>query len=239
MKIEPTTKIWLKFAGVKFLIPVNPSEITIKRQAPPKEFYIVGSGQIAVQQYPNLQVVSFKSFFPGDNLDPYTTEEAKKPKWYCKKLESALKNATVGRIVIKRPSGFNRNYRCILKGFETKDKGGEANDIYYTLELEEYKSFKPDKLVIKKKKSSSGKDKKTEKKVAVKKKQRSVDTPKLRVGASCIANGTYCYTSTGAKPHKTANNLQTEVKRIVSGADYPILIGSYGWIKESDIQVKS
>ena len=61
----------------------------------------------------------------------------------------------------------------------------------------------------------------------------------MRVGATVIANGTYCYSSNGSKPHGTANNLKTEVKRIVAGAAYPVLIGSYGWIKESDVQVKN
>jgi uncharacterized spore protein YtfJ len=89
---------------------------------------------------------------------------------------------------------------------------------------------------------ASSKKKKTEKgtkKIAVKKKQRAVESPRLRVGAAVVANGTYCYTSNGDKPHGTANNLKTEVKRIVTGRAYPILIGSYGWIKESDLQVKS
>ena len=235
MNIEPSTKIWLKFAGNKFLLPVNPKEINISRSAPPDNFDIVGKGQIAVPQYRDLQVVKFKTFFPGDIDTPYTNDEAQDPKWYCKLLESALANATVGRLVIKRPSGFNRNYRVILRKFDTTDTGGEPNDIPYEIELIEYEPFKAEKVDIKKKKTSSGKTKK----VAVKKKQRSVESPRMRVGASVVANGTYCYDSNGSKPHGTANNLKTVVKRIVTGREYPILIGSYGWIKESDLQVKS
>ena len=235
MVLEPTTKIWLKFSGVKFLLPVNPKEIDIDRSSPPDEMDIVGSGQIAVPQYPNLQMVKFGSFFPGNIEDPFTNDEEKKTKTYCQILEAALENATVGRIVIKRPSGFNRNYRCIIRKFKTKDQGGEPLDIYYDLEIEEYRDYKADKVVKKKKKTSDG----GTKNVAVKKKQRTVDTPRLRVGASVVANGTYCYDSNGSKPHGTANNLKTEVKRIVEGREYPILIGSYGWIKESSLQVKS
>ena len=87
---------------------------------------------------------------------------------------------------------------------------------------------------VKEKKTSTG-----TKKIAVKKKQRTVDTPRMRVGAAVVANGENCYTSNGDKPHGTANNLKTEVKRIVTGKPFPILIGSYGWMKESDLQVKS
>lgn len=234
MKLEPSTKIWLKFAGSKFLLPVNPKEIDISRQSPPDNFDIVGRGQIAVPQYRDLETIKFKSFFPGDDKTPYTTEGARGPKWYCELLENALDNATIGRLIIKRPSGLNRNYRVILRKFNTTDTGGEPLDIPYEIELVEYKSYKAKKVVIKNKKTKKG-----TKKVAVEKKQRAVDTPKMRVGASVVANGTYCYTSLGDKPHGTATNLKTEVKRIVSGRDYPILIGSYGWMKESDLQVKS
>jgi hypothetical protein len=59
----------------------------------------------------------------------------------------------------------------------------------------------------------------------------------LRVGASVVVNGEYCYDSTGSKPHGTANNLSTTVTRIVSGAAYPVHVGSYGWVAESQLQI--
>ena len=59
----------------------------------------------------------------------------------------------------------------------------------------------------------------------------------MRVGAIVIANGTYCNDSYGSKPHGTANNIQTTVNRIVAGRAFPILIGSYGWITEAQLQV--
>ena len=66
---------------------------------------------------------------------------------------------------------------------------------------------------------------------------RPVETPVLRVGASVIVNGAYCYDSYGSKPHGTANNLNTTVTRIVSANPYPVHVGHYGWVKESQLQV--
>lgn len=239
VRIEPKTKIWLKFSGVKFRLPVNPEELTVDSSAAADNFSIIGFGQIGIPQYRNLQKVSFKSFFPGNTNDPYTNAEAQRPKYYVDLLKAALENAEVGRLVIKRPGKDNLNIRAMIKSFKTTDKGGQLRDIDYQIELSEYRAYKPEKVVVKtkKKKTADGKEKVV--KTAAKKKQRAVDTPVMRVGATVIANGTYCYDSYGSKPHGTAKNLTIEVKRIVPGREYPILIGSHGWIKESCLQIKS
>ena len=233
MKIEPKTKIWIKFPKTKILLPVNPKEINITRSSSPDTFKIIGVGQIGIPQYPDLATIKFESFFPGTN-ESYTIDNAKKPKEYCTLFENAMNNASVCRIIIKRPKGNKLNLRCVIRQFDTVDKGGEPLDLTYKLTLQEYRSYKPEKVVLKKKKKKD-----TKKNVAVKVKQRAVDTPKLRVGAAVVANGPYYYTSYGNEPHGTANNLKTEVKRIVQGREYPILIGAYGWTKESNLQIKS
>ena len=141
-----------------------------------------------------------------------------------------MNEVNIGYLTINRPSGFNEHTRVIITAFNYQDVGGEALDITYTLELEEWKSYKAEKIVIKKSKKK--------KKVATKEKKRSVTKKKIRVGAKVVANGKYWYSSYGAKPFGTAKNLTTEVKRIVKGRKYPICIGHYGWVKESQLQVK-
>ena len=59
----------------------------------------------------------------------------------------------------------------------------------------------------------------------------------MRVGASVVANGRYYYDSYGGRPYGTANSLSTTVTRIVSGNPYPIHIGHYGWVQESQLQI--
>ena len=236
MKVNPSTKIWLTFGGETFRLPVNPSEIEVKRAADADEFDIVGKGQIVIPQYPDLRVFKWKSFFPGDDDAPYAHNNNDSITSLCYILNTALSEAQIGKLVIRRPYGENVSTKVILRNFTTTDKGGEPIDLYYSIELEEYKTYKPDKVVVKtiKKKTE---EKKTKKK-AVTKKQRPTETKKIRVGASVVVNGKYYYTSQGAKPFGTAKNLKTEIKRIVSGAKYPYLIGTYGWTDKSSIQVK-
>jgi hypothetical protein len=231
MKVEPLTKIWLEFNGQSFILPVNPKKIDTKKKSKPDEHDIVGKGQIAVPQYPDLKTYKWESFFPGDADDPYTTEEALEIPDYIEILDTAMNDARIGYLTINRPSGQNEHKRVIITAFDYQDVGGEPLDITYTIELEEWKSYKAEKIVIKKKK----KKKKT---VATKEKKRPTTKKKVRVGAKVVANGKYWYSSYGAKPYGTAKNLQTEVKRIVKGNKYPICIGHYGWVKESQLQVK-
>lgn len=231
MKVEPLTKIWLEFNGNKFMLPVNPKKIDTKKKSKPDEHDIVGKGQIAVPQYPDLKTYKWESFFPGHADDPYTTEEALEIPDYIEILDTAMNDARIGYLTINRPSGQNEHKRVIITAFDYQDVGGEPLDITYTIELEEWKSYKAEKIVIKKKK----KKKKT---VATKEKKRPVTKKKVRVGAKVVVNGKYWYSSYGAKPFGTAKNLKTEVKRIVKGNKYPICIGHYGWVKESQLQVK-
>lgn len=230
VRIEPKTKIWLKFGGIKFMLPVNPEEMEITKTAPSDRFMILGVGQIDIPQFSNLQQIKFDSFFPGNTLDPYTNAEAQKPKYYVDILTAAMNEATIGRLIVKRPGKLNMNIRVTIKNFTTKDKGGDPLDLTYSLELSEYRKYKPEKIVIKENKAQ---------KTASTEIQRAVDNPVMRVGATVIANGPYYYDSYGSEPHGTAKNLQITVKRIVPGRAYPILIGTHGWIKESNLQVKA
>jgi len=230
MKIEPKTKIWLEFGGEKFLLPVNPEELEITKGSNPSQFMIMGVGQIDIPQLSNLQKIKFDCFFPGTTLDPYTNAEAQPPKYYMDILRNAMNTAQVGRFTIYRKGKNNMNIRVTVKNFQTTDKGGEPLDVSYSLELMEYRKTKPEKVVIKK----TGEYTKTASREA----QRTVDKPVLRVGAKVVANGNYYYSSYGDEPHGTAKNLDIEVKRIVPGRAYPVLIGTHGWIKESNLQIK-
>lgn len=104
--------------------------------------------------------------------------------------------------------------------------------MYYKAEFWEYRDYEPETVSV----VSEPVQPDMSAEVAAES-QRSVETPVLRVGAAVIANGKYWYDSYGSKPFGTANNLSTTVTRIVSGNPYPIHIGSYGWLKESQIQI--
>lgn len=223
--------IYLKFGKEKLKIPVNPQEIEVKYPSSNKEYDVLGIGQIVVQRKPDLKEVSWESFFPEDRSAPYTNGGAKAPEAYVKRIEKAMNTKQKLRLIISRSELYDTNMRCIVSEFKTKDKGGEPDDMYYSITLKEYRDFSPKTIRIITTQAE------TTEQTVDEGEQRPVETAVLRVGAAVIVNGAYCYDSTGSKPHGTANNLSTTVTRIVSGAAYPVHVGSYGWVQESQLQI--
>lgn len=230
-KLKSSTSIYLKF-GSKLKIPVNPEEIEVKYPSNNKEYDVLGTGKIVVPRKPGLKEVSWESFFPGDLSAPYVNSGAKDPETYIKRLEKAMKNKKTGRLIISRSDLYDTNMRCIISNFETKDKGGEPEDIYYSITLLEYRDYSPRTVSIV---TALAED--VSQADAVAEVQREIETPVLRVGATVVVNGEYCYDSYGGKPHGTANSITTTVKRIVEENPYPILVGSYGWVQENQLQI--
>ena len=237
MKVPNGTSIYLQF-GRKIKIPVNPSDISIKRPSNNKTYEVLDKGEIVVPMPAGLTEVSFESFIPSDSSVPYANSSIS-PKAFVKAMENAKKNKTKGRLIISRSGLFDTNLRCIIEEFETKDKGGEPNDIYYSISIKEYRAYAPQTITIAQPVVPNASQQTQTQQTAqvIASIPRPVETPTLRVGASVIANGVYCYDSGGGKPHGHANNLSTTVKRIVNGRPYPILIGSYGWITAAQLQV--
>lgn len=233
MRISNQCSIYIVFGKKKARIPVNPEELKIKYPTDHKKYDVLGIGQIAVPKKPALKEVSWEGFFPGDLNAPYVNSRAKQPEYYIKMLEKALKKKQVCRLIITRSGLYDTNMKCLVSDFEAKDKGGEMDDVYYSISLLEYRSYYPEIVAVVT--TSPVSDSPTVQVAA--ETDRPVDTPVLRVGAAVIVNGNYCNDSFGAKPHGMANNLSTTVTRVVSGNPYPVHVGHYGWVQESQLQI--
>lgn len=237
MKVPNQCSIYIVFGKKKAKIPVNPEELEVKYSTDHKKYDVLGMGQIVVPKKPALKEVSWEGFFPGDLTASYVNSRAKQPSYYVKLLEKALKKKQVCRLVISRSGLYDTNMKCIISDFKAKDKGGEPDDVYYSIDLLEYRPYNPETVsVVTTAPASSGLSGNPAVQASGEA-SRGMDAPVMRVGAPVIVNGTYCYDSYGAKPHGSANNITTTVKRIVSGNPYPILVGNYGWTQESQLQI--
>ena len=229
--------IYLTFGKKKIRIPVNPEELEIQYPTGHKTYDVLGIGQVVVPKRPSLKTVSWEGFFPGNTSAPYVNSGAREPGYYVRWFEKAIRGKWRCRLIITRSELYDTNMSCVVSDFQTKEGGGEPEDVYYSVQLTEYRSYAPDTVgLIAEEAPPEGGEQSVQAEAAVES-PREVETPVLRVGAPVIVNGEYCYDSYGSKPHGTANNLSAAVTRIVSGNPYPIHVGSHGWVMESQLQI--
>ena len=236
MRVPIGTDIYLKF-GRKIKIPVNPEEISITHPSNNKTFEVLDKGEIVVPMPSALTEVSFESFV-SSNDEPYM-DGSISPKSFVKQLKKAMDGKVKGRLIISRSGLFDTNMRCIIEEFTTKDKGGEPDEIYYSIRLKEYRSYGAQSVTVVPMSDSERIDTEaggSSTAQATTTANRAVETPVLRVGAQVIVNGPLCYDSAGSPPWVAASGQSATVSRIVSGALYPIYVGS-GWVQEPELQI--
>lgn len=226
MRVPIGTDIYLKF-GRKIKIPVNPEEINITHPSNNKTFQVLDKGEIVVQMPPALTEVSFNSFV-SNNDEPFT-DGSITPRAFVKALKRAKDERIKGRLIITRSELFDTNIRCIIEDFDVIDKGGEPDDIYYSIKLKEYRDYSAQSVTF----VNQTEDNTAQ---ATATAERPIETPVLRVGAQVIVNGPLCYDSAGNPPWVAASGLSAAVMRIETGQLYPIYVGS-GWVQESELQI--
>lgn len=226
MRVPIGTDIYLKF-GRKIKIPVNPEEINITHSSNNKTFQVLDKGEIVVQMPPALTEVSFNSFV-SNNDEPFT-DGSITPRAFVKALKRAKDERIKGRLIITRSELFDTNIRCIIEDFDVTDKGGEPDDIYYSIKLKEYRDYSAQSVTF----VNQTEDNTAQ---ATATAERPIETPVLRVGAQVIVNGPLCYDSAGNPPWVAASGLSATVMRIETGQLYPIYVGS-GWVQESELQI--
>lgn len=226
MRVPIGTDIYLKF-GRKIKIPVNPEEINITHPSNNKTFQVLDKGEIVVQMPPALTEVSFNSFV-SNNDEPFT-DGSITPRAFVKALKRAKDERIKGRLIITRSELFDTNIRCIIEDFDVIDKGGEPDDIYYSIKLKEYRDYSAQSVTF----VNQTEDNTAQ---ATATAERPIETPVLRVGAQVIVNGPLCYDSAGNPPWVAASGLSATVMRIETGQLYPIYVGS-GWVQESELQI--
>jgi hypothetical protein len=233
MRVPIGTDIYLKF-GKKIKIPVNPSEINITTPTNNKTYEVLSKGEVVVQMPSGLKEVSFESYV-SNNDEPFT-DGSISPRSFVKALQKAMDKKIKGRLIISRSDLFDTNMRCIIEEFTTKDKGGEPDDIYYSIKLREYRDYSAQSVTLTPMSESERLDTGVDTAQATATSERPIETPVLRVGAQVIVNGPLCYDSAGNPPWQAASGLSATVARIESGGAYPIYVGS-GWVQESELQI--
>lgn len=232
--------------GTVLRLPVNPEKLPVARDNANDDYNVLGIGPIMVPRIPKLKVVTISSFFPGRPFSGVLTpNQFLEPEAYIQFFESAMNDKAV---ILYTPVRYYENgepfftgdtgFQCLVTNFNTEERGGETGDFYYDLEITEYRDYSPGTLQVKQTSPSLPATVTTEP-------SRDIPQGQLVVGATCIANGQYYYTSYGDEPHGNGNGRRVVVSRIVD-ASRPDCVhitdesgNPLGWIAKSALQVVS
>lgn len=129
--MEIPVLIFLQYESNLLKFQVNPESIGKDIPSKGRNVNIEGLGEINVPQSPSLATMSIKSFFWQDrNLLPTALYVAWLEKWQRSKKPAKL--------VITR---LNYSMYVTCERFYHEKRAGEENDVYYELELKEYRKY--------------------------------------------------------------------------------------------------
>lgn len=129
-------KFILEHGGRRVTLPVNPGNLTISREGGNENAELVAVGEIAVLRKPRLAKVAISSFFPAGKY-PFASEGGT-PKENVEFIQAFSGSAKPGRLIVTE---LGENMQVGVERFEYDRRAGEHEDVYYTLELTEWRPY--------------------------------------------------------------------------------------------------
>ena len=238
--MSPDTMIYVKIGGKKYTLPVNPEEIEVSHPHVDKTAEVAGLGEILIPQKPGLREITFNSFFPGYD-DPYV-HDYRNPRTLAKAFEKAWKNRTKCRLIIARSIDYDTNMQCLITDWKITDKGGEPDDLYYSVAFREYRSYGVTQMTVVSGSANEPGANLTPADGALSQRitvstttVREMDTPQMVVGASVILNGEYYYNSQSVGIAGVANGDTGVLTRIDDTIIAPYYVEGFGWFAASSV----
>lgn len=140
--------IYLNF-GSRIQLPVLPSSFKIKGEMLNTEVNVNSLGAVNLLGKRGLKELEFSSFFPAQVYN-FCKCTPIAPYDYCKKVETAMKNNTIGVVTI---TGTNINLTCTIGSFEYGEED-RSGDVAFTIVFKEYRTITTSRVSKKTKKTT-------------------------------------------------------------------------------------
>lgn len=168
-------EMYLKNDKHIFRFPILPSTINVQDYAIINDSNITGLGDVAIFGGKGLRTIEISSFFPNPKRKYKFVNYPNYPKqWDCvSKIRGYMNNGEVMRFIV---TGTEINFQARITDFTFSQQDG-TGDVYYTINLKEYREIKISSTTPAKKKTdnknrTSSKDKNNNKnKTSTKSKQ--------------------------------------------------------------------
>lgn len=136
-----------------YQIPVNPEIFRTDIQANLDNYNVLNTGDIIRIRKPQLKTWNWDGVFLNDLANPLNSYGVIfPPTTYVYLFEKWMKNKTVLKFMVNSFSLLNKlckgeNRLCTIENFKYEDRGGEVGDIYYSIQLREYREYNS-KLIL-------------------------------------------------------------------------------------------
>lgn len=116
--------------------PINPECLRKERSSPSNTVEVEGIGQVSVPKTPELARITIDSFFwQNENLLPSFM--------YVDWLERWQSSGNPANLIVTR---FNYSMQVTCENFDHEIRAGEEEDVYFTLEMQEYRPHEAKKI---------------------------------------------------------------------------------------------
>lgn len=131
--------VYFKYGSKKYKLPVNPEEIKRTRDLNVETYQVLGTGQVSIPSYCELEEYSFEAEFPSQDYQYVEPGARSDADYYEKMFKKAQKNKKPIRFIASNDITDDISMRVLVKSVEVIEKAGEEGDKYISLTLMEYK----------------------------------------------------------------------------------------------------
>ena len=132
--------VYFKYGSKKYKLPVNPEEIKRSRSLNVETYQVLGTGQVSIPSYCELEQFSFEAEFPSQEYHYMESGSKADADYYEKMFRKAQKNRKPIRFIASNDINDDISVKVLVKSVEVVEKAGEEGDKYISLTLMEYKA---------------------------------------------------------------------------------------------------
>jgi LysM repeat protein len=132
--------VYFKYGSKKYKLPVNPDEIKRSRNLNIETYQVLGTGQVSIPTYYELEQYSFEAEFPSQEYHYLESGAKADADYYEKMFRKAQKNKKVIRFIASNEITDDISVKVLVKSVSVTEKAGEEGDKYISLTLMEYKA---------------------------------------------------------------------------------------------------
>lgn len=132
-------QFWIKFTdgSAPIWLPVNPDSIRVMSTHNYEDVQVAQLGERTIIGEGALRTFTFSSFFPRDYNASYCEHDRLEDPWLlAQRIEQAQSSGNPARLII---TGTPINVTVTIRTFTYREEGGAVGDIYYDIELKEYR----------------------------------------------------------------------------------------------------